>query len=351
MLVDPGNSAAGSTVTGAIRQASTATGTSFNYLLATAQVESGLNPQAGAATSSARGLFQFIEQTWLGTMKQSGAALGYGAYAAAITQTSSGQYEVNDPAMRAAIMKLRNDPTTNAVMAGAFTKANADILSDKLGRAPSEGELYIAHFLGAGGAARLISFAAGNPNAKAADYFPHAAGANSSIFYDRSTGAPRTLAQVRDVLTARYDVARLRPGDGARAAQAAPVPQPGASAPDTAGIANVFAAAAPVPPLPIPAATAGAAARSAQADADAAKPATPPAAAPVAATQASPPPRMVSDNQIFHGLFQDTDRTAPVAAIVSQLWTTPLGTPVGASAPGHQSGNALDLFRDTEQGS
>src|SRR5271170_8227792 len=77
MLVDPSNSAAGSAVTGAIRQASQATGTSFNYLLATAQVESGLNPQAGAPTSSARGLFQFVEQTWLGTIKQSGAALGY----------------------------------------------------------------------------------------------------------------------------------------------------------------------------------------------------------------------------------------------------------------------------------
>ena len=169
MLVDSSGYAAGSTVTGAIRQASAATGTSFNYLLATAQVESGLNPQAGAATSSARGLFQFIEQTWLGTIKQSGAQLGYGRYADAITKTSSGHYQVSDPAMRAEILKLRNDPTANAVMAGAFTKANADYLATKLGRQPSEGELYIAHFLGAGGAARLISLAADNPNAKGAD--------------------------------------------------------------------------------------------------------------------------------------------------------------------------------------
>ena len=218
MLVDSSNYAAGSTVTGAIRQASQATGTSFNYLLATAQVESGLNPQAGAATSSARGLFQFIEQTWLGTIKQSGAQLGYGRYADAISKTSSGHYQVSDPAMRAEILKLRNDPTANAVMAGAFTKANADYLATKLGRQPSEGELYIAHFLGAGGAARLISLAAANPTAKGADYFPNAANANSSIFYDRATGHARSLAQVRDVLTARYDVAR---NDAVRAAQAA----------------------------------------------------------------------------------------------------------------------------------
>src|SRR5260370_18716118 len=106
MLVDSSGYAAGSTVTGAIRQASAATGTSFNYLLATAQVESGLNPQAGAATSSARGLFQFIEQTWLGTIKQSGAELGYGHYAAAISQTSSAHSQGPHPAMRPQLPQL-----------------------------------------------------------------------------------------------------------------------------------------------------------------------------------------------------------------------------------------------------
>ena len=109
-------------VTGAIQQASQATGTSFNYLLATAQVESGLNPQAGASTSSARGLFQFIETTWLATIKQAGAALGLGRYADAITQTASGNYEVRDPTLRSEILKLRNDPNANALMAGAFTR-------------------------------------------------------------------------------------------------------------------------------------------------------------------------------------------------------------------------------------
>jgi hypothetical protein len=330
MLVDPGNYAAGSTVTGAIRQASQATGTSFNYLLATAQVESGLNPQAGASTSSARGLFQFIEQTWLGTMKQSGTALGYGRYAAAITKTASGNYQVADPAMRSEILKLRNDPTANAVMAGAFTQANADILSKKLGRAPSEGELYIAHFLGAGGAARLISLAASNPTAKAADSFPTAANANSSIFYDRSTGAARSLAQVRNILTARYDVARSLPGDPMRTAQVASAPgapldlrtftaPPAASAaaaaaaapaaPDTAGITNAFAAAVPTP--------------------------------------------AVQENQIFHGLFQDTDRTAPIASVVSQLWAAPSATPGVNDAPEQPSGSGsiVDLFKDPKQGS
>jgi soluble lytic murein transglycosylase-like protein len=44
-------------VTGAIRQAARTTGADFKYLLATAQVESNLNPNAQAPTSSARGLW------------------------------------------------------------------------------------------------------------------------------------------------------------------------------------------------------------------------------------------------------------------------------------------------------
>jgi len=339
MLVDSSSHTAGSTVTGAIRQASAATGTSFNYLLATAQVESGLNPQAGAATSSARGLFQFIEQTWLGTIKQSGAQLGYGRYADAISKTSSGHYQVTDPAMRAEILKLRNDPTANAVMAGAFTKANADYLATKLGRQPSEGELYIAHFLGAGGAARLISLAAGNPSAKATDYFPNAASANSSIFYDRATGRARSLAQVRDVLTARYDVARNDAVRAAQAAGAAVTPAALSVAQATGAPLDLAAFAAP----PAPAAPSPARAEPAK-TAAAVVPDT--AGMTNAFAAAAPKPAAQAASQIFHGLFQDTDRTAPVAAVVSQLWTTPNAPPDGNDGQPPRRGDMRNLFSD-----
>jgi hypothetical protein len=358
MLVDPSTTVAGSTVTGAIRQASQATGTSFNYLLATAQVESGLNPQAGASTSSARGLFQFIEQTWLGTMKQSGAELGYGRYAAAITKTASGHYQVTDPAMRSEILKLRNDPTANAVMAGAFTRANADILSRKLGRQPTEGELYIAHFLGAGGAARLISLADANPGAKATTYFPTAANANSSIFFDRSTGTSRTFAQVRNVLTARYDVARARPSDAPHVAQAARTPgAPLGLAPITA---TRSAAAAPLDLTPLATSRAATAkpldltALTMPRVAAAASPVAPDTAGITSAFAAAmvppTPTQKVAENQIFHGLFQDTDRTAPVAEVVSQLWAAPISAPAGESGKPSRSGDMTGLFRDTEDG-
>lgn len=90
MLADAINSTTGTTVTGAIRQAAKVTGANFQYLLAAAKVESNLDPSASAKSSSAGGLFQFIDQTWLGTLKQSGSSLGYGKYADAIQQTSSG---------------------------------------------------------------------------------------------------------------------------------------------------------------------------------------------------------------------------------------------------------------------
>jgi len=311
--------------------------------LATAQVESGLNPQAGAATSSARGLFQFIDQTWLGTIKQSGAQLGYGRYADAITKTASGHYQVSDPAMRAEILKLRNDPTANAVMAGAFTKANADYLATKLGRQPSEGELYIAHFLGAGGAARLISLAAGSPNAKSTDYFPNAANANSSIFYDRATGRALSLAQVRDVLTARYDVAR---NDAVRATQAASA----TVTPGTLSVAQATGAPLDLAAFAAPAAAAAAAAPSPANAAPAKTAATVPDTAGMtgAFAAATPTPAAQAANQMFHGLFQDTDRTAPVAAVVSKLWTTPNAPMDGNGAAGQPSrrGDMRNLFSD-----
>jgi len=78
MAVNPATASAAPQITGAIRQAAQSTGISFEYLLTTAKIESNLNPSAQASTSSAKGLYQFIDQTWLGTMKQDGAALGLG---------------------------------------------------------------------------------------------------------------------------------------------------------------------------------------------------------------------------------------------------------------------------------
>ena len=221
-------------VAGAIRDAARSTGASFEYLLTAARIESNLNPAAQATTSSATGLYQFIDQTWLATLKSAGPAHGYGQYADAITQGPDGRYEVADPNMRAAIMRLRNDPAVSATMAGAFTQTNAAQLAGALGRQPSEGELYIAHFLGSEGAAKLIGAMKSQPDANAAQLFPQAAAANPGIFVNKS-GQPRSVSEVYTTLTGRFEVARATAfGPALRGAQAA--------MPDPAGVTQAYAA-------------------------------------------------------------------------------------------------------------
>ncbi|PZO00100.1 MAG: lytic transglycosylase [Hyphomicrobiales bacterium] len=190
-------------VVSAIRDGAAKTGAGFDYLLKTAQRESSLEPDAKAKTSSATGLFQFIEQTWLSMVKQEGPKQGLSSYADAISETGSGRLTVADPAAREKILELRKDPQVAAVMAGAFTQKNREQLAGALGRQPHAGELYMAHVLGARGASDLIKTAASDPTRSAAKDFPDAAAANRSIFFDK-TGRARSAQEVYGVLAASH---------------------------------------------------------------------------------------------------------------------------------------------------
>jgi hypothetical protein len=190
-------------IAGTLRKAAEATGAGFDYLVKTAQRESSMDPSAKAKTSSAAGMFQFVEQTWLQTVKETGSKYGLKNEAAAITKSANGRYSVADPKMREKILALRHDTETSALMAGEFTENNKDKMTAALRRPPSEGELYAAHFLGAQGAIDLIRLASAAPNARAADKFPDAAAANRSIFYNR--GKPRTAAEVLAKIVNKHD--------------------------------------------------------------------------------------------------------------------------------------------------
>jgi soluble lytic murein transglycosylase-like protein len=72
----PAGQTAADGVRGAIARAAAATGVDFNYLLAQARLESGLDPSARATTSSAAGLYQFTGSTWLAMLDKHGAAYG-----------------------------------------------------------------------------------------------------------------------------------------------------------------------------------------------------------------------------------------------------------------------------------
>jgi hypothetical protein len=149
-------------------------------------------------------------------------------------------------------MQLRSDPAASAMMAGAFTRNNATHLENAIGRQPSEGELYIAHFLGSEGASKLIGVAATQPQANAANMFPRAAAANPSIFYDRA-GHARSAGDVYANLSGKFEVARavqFAPGAGRTELAQGPA-QPAIPPHDTAGVTAAFAAAnGNLPPLP-----------------------------------------------------------------------------------------------------
>jgi len=98
------------------------------------EMESNFNPAAGASTSSARGLFQFIDPDLVGTVNGSGQPLGY-----ATTPTPS-------PNSRPQLFgershDARGDPETArrsgrcSAMAGVLTRSNSSSSPAKIGAA------------------------------------------------------------------------------------------------------------------------------------------------------------------------------------------------------------------------
>jgi hypothetical protein len=230
----------------AIARASAQTGIDFGYLMAQAKVESSYDADAKAATSSASGLYQFIESTWLSVMRKHGPALGFGRLAAAIETGPKGP-RVADPLLRGQILALRNDPQAAALMAGALAQDNRDALLPVLGREPDAGELYLAHFLGSGGAGQFLTALAQRPDAPAAIEFPKPASANRAIFYTPG-GTPRSFAEVMNLL--RGKIERAMPDGG-------PLPQFSFAAAPPARYNVGWGPFAAPPPLPGQGSTAG----------------------------------------------------------------------------------------------
>lgn len=217
----------GTRVQAAIARAAAATGVDFQYLMAQAKLESSLDPGARAGTSSAAGLYQFTQGTWLQTLDRHAERHGLDWVGAAI---DGGR--VADSSMRAQIMSLRYDADTSAMMAAELAADNRTELTSVLGREPDASELYLAHFLGIAGAGQFLSALDADPLQSAAAILPKAAAANRSIFYQG--GVPRSVGGVMDVIRGKVSQAMEGGGaaswagvsPGAVVAAAAPAPQP-----------------------------------------------------------------------------------------------------------------------------
>lgn len=175
-------------------------------LMAVADKESSFATEVKARTSSATGLYQFIERTWLGVVVEFGAKHGLEKEAKAVVRLNN-SYTVPDPAERARILDLRREPYLAALMAGEMLRRDTLRIEKRLGRHLTGGEIYLVHFLGPDGAQGFIDQVEDNPNLVAAELLPKPAEANKSIFYDKEGG--RSVSEVHkqfeQMITTRLD--------------------------------------------------------------------------------------------------------------------------------------------------
>jgi hypothetical protein len=105
-------------------------GISPAYLARVAQIESGGNPAAKAKSSTATGLFQFVDGTWMGLLRQYPK----------LRLTPGG----------------RTDPAQSERAMRQFTADNAKIFVALVKREPTPSESYLSHFLGVTVATKIV---------------------------------------------------------------------------------------------------------------------------------------------------------------------------------------------------
>ncbi|HXY59784.1 MAG TPA: transglycosylase SLT domain-containing protein [Methylocystis sp.] len=167
-------------------------------MMSIADKESNFSPSVKASTSSASGLFQFIDTTWLRVVREFGERYGHAEEAKAIT--GDDEKPAVSQKKRAEVLGLRNDPYLAAAMAAEMLKRDGQKIADMLGRPLSAGETYLLHFLGPDDATRFMSKLDSSPDASAAKLLPKPARANKPIFFARQNGKlkERSIKEVHE---------------------------------------------------------------------------------------------------------------------------------------------------------
>ena len=156
-------------------------------LMAIADKESSFATSVNASTSSAVGLFQFVEGTWFKVLRDFGADHGLSREAALVDGDLGGKE-------RTRILDMRKNPYLAAVMAAEMLKKDAADIGEKLGRDLTTEEIYLAHFLGPGDAYKFLAKVDSQPKAVAAKLLPKPARANRPIFFARSGRRSKSLS-------------------------------------------------------------------------------------------------------------------------------------------------------------
>lgn len=139
-----------------------------------AQAESGGNPNAKNPNSTASGTYQFTNDTWNSSVQRWGKELGVS-------------------------VKDKNNPQAQEAMMNKLVESNKEYIAKQLGIQPDDGQIYLAHFMGAPAAVKLMkNYGTG---ASAAQLFPKAAKANQKIFF--KNGKPRSIEEVYQIVTSK----------------------------------------------------------------------------------------------------------------------------------------------------
>ena len=189
---------------------------------AVAAVESDFKPNAGNGSSSAKGLFQFIDDTWKEQISKYGSKYGLPPNSSVF------------------------DPKANALMGAQYIKTNVESLkqtTDTVGPV----EAYMAHFLGLGGAKEFLGAMKSSPETIGSELMPKAASKNTETF--TSKGKALTLKEIYEVIykklkekakTYGINIPEMSTGAGGGRGSVNPdLVTPDAGAPENAGRGNV----------------------------------------------------------------------------------------------------------------
>jgi hypothetical protein len=183
------------------------------------------------------GSFSFGEHAWLRVLHENAEVAG--TIGARVFVTSGGRYYLPTPADRPRVMAARADGDFAARIAYSAAVRNAAVMRVALHRAPTAGDLYIAHVFGAPAAIELIQTVDETPDVTLEQRFPTLIGSAAAMtnegkgavtvaqFYRRLYGAlrepPRLVAIGLDLKSRgqqRQDAIRVPPGTTAMAWQA-----------------------------------------------------------------------------------------------------------------------------------
>lgn len=191
------------TAAAAIRLGSLRTGVDFEYMMELSAAESNFDHAVQASTSSATGLYQFTEDTWLQTIRRYGDAYGMSPLAGQMSNTfdMNGMLvgRVENPFIRTTSFDLRKQPHIMGLLAAEFQQRNQFRITCVIRRPLTRTEMYFGHFLGAEGAITFIQNRARNGGGNAAAAFQQQADANRNVFYSRDRRGRRVARSYNDV--------------------------------------------------------------------------------------------------------------------------------------------------------